>query len=204
LQTLQANNFEIGVHGLYHDGKLYKSEKIFMQRAEKINSYLADWQAVGFRSPSMHHNLAWLHKLNIEYDASTFDTDPFEPQSDGVNTIFPFLVQNGRPDQNYVELPYTLVQDYTHFILLKKTDIIFWREKLDWIVEKGGMALLDTHPDYMNFNGGKFKPEEYSALFYENFLKYVQSKYQNQFWHVLPKEIAAFWKHRSFKKRQNS
>ena len=30
--------------------------------------------------------------LNIAYDASTFDTDPFEPQPDGVNTIFPFWV----------------------------------------------------------------------------------------------------------------
>jgi hypothetical protein len=27
--------------------------------------------------------------------------------------------------------------------------ISIWKKKLDWIVEKGGMALLITHPDYM-------------------------------------------------------
>jgi len=35
----------------------------------------------GFSLPSMHHNLEWIGELDIEYDASTFDTDPFEPQS---------------------------------------------------------------------------------------------------------------------------
>jgi hypothetical protein len=34
----------------------------------------------------------WLHQLNIEYDLSTFDTDPFEPQPEGRHTIFPFWV----------------------------------------------------------------------------------------------------------------
>src|SRR5207248_3990542 len=45
-----------------------------------------------FRSAFMMRNLDWLQELNIEYDCSTFDTDPFEPQPDGVNTIFPFWV----------------------------------------------------------------------------------------------------------------
>ena len=40
----------------------------------------------------MQHNLQWLHALNAEYDSSTFDTDPFEPEPDGVGTIFPFWV----------------------------------------------------------------------------------------------------------------
>ena len=77
LSQLVDSGFEIGVHGLNHDGKLYKSRKTFQERATKINAYLKQWDAVGFRSPSMHHNLEWLHDLNIEYDASTFDTDPF-------------------------------------------------------------------------------------------------------------------------------
>ena len=40
----------------------------------------------------MLHNLEWFHDLNVKYDSSTFDTDPFEPQPDGVGTIFPFWV----------------------------------------------------------------------------------------------------------------
>jgi hypothetical protein len=58
----------------------------------RINHHLKEWGAVGFRAGFMFHELEWFHTLNIEYDASTFDTDPFEPQPDGVNTIFPFWV----------------------------------------------------------------------------------------------------------------
>jgi hypothetical protein len=90
---LAANDFEVGVHDLYHDGKLYRSREGFRRSAQQINKYLEAWDAVGFRSGFMHHNLEWLHDLHITYDCSTFDTDPFEPQPDGVSTIFPFWVE---------------------------------------------------------------------------------------------------------------
>lgn len=48
--------------------------------------------AVGFRSGFMLRQLDWLHDLNVLYDTSTFDTDPFEPQPEGSRTIFPFHV----------------------------------------------------------------------------------------------------------------
>lgn len=190
---LTDRGFEVGVHGLYHDGKYYFSKKIFDERAVEINKYLKEWGSVGFRSPSMLNNLDWIGGLNIEYDASTFDTDPFEPQPIGLRTIFPFYVgvSNGK---GFVELPYTLPQDFTLFVLLKEKNIEIWKKKLDWIVENGGMALLITHPDYMNFYGGKIGTEEYPASNYEEFLKYVKSKYEGQYWHALPKEIARFWK----------
>ncbi|MBW1899053.1 MAG: hypothetical protein JRI61_08340 [Deltaproteobacteria bacterium] len=191
---LVEDGFEIGVHGLSHDGKLYKSRKIFQKRAVKINEYLEEWDAVGFRSPAMHHNLEWIHDLDIEYDASTFDTDPFEPQPDGVGTIFPFWVQNEDNSKGYVELPYTLPQDFTLFILMKEKNIDIWKKKLDWIAECGGMALVNTHPDYMNFDGGKLGLEEYPADYYREFLEYVKEKYEGQYWHVLPREMARFWK----------
>jgi hypothetical protein len=190
---LTTNGFEVGVHGLYHDGKYYTSREIFRDRAKQINKYLQEWKAVGFRTPSMLHNLEWVHDLNIEYDASTFDTDPFEPQPEGVGTIFPFYVPgDGSNQKGYVELPYTLPQDFTLFILMKERNIDIWKKKLDWIVEHGGMALLNTHPDYMNFDGKKSGIEEYPAKVYNDFLKYVKSKYEGQYWHVLPKAMARF------------
>ncbi len=195
-EDLTRNGFEVGVHGLYHDGKLYQSKEIFDQRAVEINHYLKEWQAVGFRSPAMHHNLEWLAQLNIEYDASTFDTDPFEPQPDGVNTIFPFWVENNHAMTGYVELPYTLVQDFTHFVLMNKKDIGYWTQKLDWIAEQGGMALLNSHPDYMNFGSGKTKIDEYPAAYYQQFLEYVKTRYAGKYWHALPKKMARFWKNR--------
>ena len=128
-QTLTEKGFEVGVHGLNHDGKLYESRKTFIERAGKINKYLKDWNAIGFRSPAMHHNLEWIHDLDIKYDASTFDTDPFEPQPDGVGTIFPFWVQGNNNQKGYVELPYTLPQDFTLFVLMKEKNIEIWKKK---------------------------------------------------------------------------
>jgi hypothetical protein len=191
---LVKNGFEVGVHGLNHDGKLYFSERLFNERASKINKYLKDWGAIGFRSPAMHHNLDWIQKLEIKYDASTFDTDPFEPQSDGVRTIFPFWVQNKRGLDGYLELPYTLCQDFTIFITLREKNIDIWKRKLDWIVEKGGMALLNTHPDYMNFDGRQPGREEYPISYYVDFLEYVLKNYKGQYWHELPKDMVHFWK----------
>ena len=191
---LDENGFEVGVHGLNHDGKLYESRKIFKNRAERINTYLKDWNAVGFRSPAMHHNLEWIHDLDIEYDASTFDTDPFEPQSDGVRTIFPFWVKENDDHPGYIELPYTLPQDFTLFILMKEKTIDVWKKKLEWVAEKGGMVLLNTHPDYMNFEKRDNRIDEYHAAYYTDLLKFILSNFKGQYWHVLPKEIAHFWR----------
>jgi len=192
-KDLVDRGFEVGVHGLKHDGKLFSNKKVFQKRAIKINQYLKDYEAVGFRSPSMHHNLFWLHKLNIKYDASTFDTDPFEPQSNGVRTIFPFWVQKISNQRGYVELPYTLAQDYTLFILMKEKTINIWKKKLCWIADKGGMVLLNSHPDYMNFYKEKNLSKEYPIKYYRTFLEHIKSQYEGQYWHILPKEIASFW-----------
>ena len=91
---LTDRGFEIGVHGLHHDNNPFRSKSIFRKQFVEINRTLKEWGAVGFRSPSMYHDLEMLHQLDIEYDASTFDTDPFEPQPDGMSTIFPFWVPN--------------------------------------------------------------------------------------------------------------
>ena len=193
-RSLVERGFEIGVHGLKHDGKLFLSRKEFQNQAVRIRRYLVDWQSVGFVSPSMHRNLDWICELEIEHDTSTFDTDPFEPQPEGVKTIFPYWFNNSSNHGGFVELPYTLPQDFTLFILMREKDTNIWKKKLDWIAEKGGMALLITHPDYMNCNKGQFKIEEYPMKYYEEFLDYTKGKYEGQFWNPLPIEIARFWK----------
>ena len=119
-RLLIENGFEVGVHDHRHDGKLYASRKAFTKAAEIINRYIEKWGASGFRSGFMLANLDWLHDLNIQYDASA-DTDPFEPQPDGLGTIFPkwipnpfsnqqFSIRNGssqyRESSGYVELPH--------------------------------------------------------------------------------------------------
>lgn len=190
-EELVRNGFEVGVHGLNHDGKLFSSREIFLKRAKKINEYLKQWNSVGFRAPAMHHNLEWQHDLNIKYDLSTFDTDPFEPQPDGVGTIFPFFVKNNYSTYGYWEFPYTLVQDFTLLILMKEETIDIWKKKLDWIADKGGMALLNIHPDYINFNNEK-KVEEFPVKLYEDLLSYVSKKYKDEYWNPLPKELEEY------------
>lgn len=198
-KQLRKDGFEVGVHGLLHDGKLYRSLGTFLERACRINGYLAGWQAVGFRSPAMHHNLAWLHNLNIEYDSSTFDTDPFEPDSRGAVSIFPFWVKPQLYGRGYVELPYTLPQDFTLFVLMKEDTINIWKKKLDWIASRGGMALLNTHPDYMQFNGNKPGLTEYPFHYYSDFLNYVKTSYSEQYWNGLPCEVSRFFHEKQVK-----
>jgi len=191
---LREEGFEVGVHGLVHDGKLYRSRRIFTERAARINRYLREWEACGFRSPSMHHNLAWLHELDIAYDLSTFDVDPFEPQPDGAGTIFPFWVSEAGSGNGYVELPYTLPQDSTLFLLLQEADIEIWKRKLAWIAERGGMALLNTHPDYMQFGEGPGGADAYPGARYAEFLDHARDVYGDSYWHALPREVAAYCK----------
>jgi hypothetical protein len=130
--------------------------------------------------------------VGTEYDASTFDTDPFEPQPDAVGTIFPFWVE-GPDGGGHVELPYTLVQDFTLFTVLREPNIDIWKQKLDWIAAHGGMALLIAHPDYMCFEGAGC-PDEYAIQFYEDFLRYVRRKYDGDYWTELPREVSRFYK----------
>jgi hypothetical protein len=190
---LTSNGFEVGVHSLTHDGKLYSSRKTFRMRAERINQYLKEWKAVGFRSGFMHHNLEWLKDLEVIYDASTFDTDPFEPQPDGLGTIFPLWVPKVEGG-GYVELPYTLVQDMNLFIILRERTTDIWKKKLDWIVSRGGMALVNVHPDYMAFDGATPARDEYDVQLFADFLQWVKQNYAGRYWHALPKDLAVFYR----------
>ena len=213
-EELTSQGFEIGVHDLHHDGRLYFTWRGFVQKAKRINEYLAEWNAEGFRSGFMLHKLDWLHELDIQYDASTFDTDPFEPQPEGRHTIFPFWVpapvtqksetnssganhsprsSSGRIRAGYVELPYTLPQDFTLFLLLGEQTPNIWLQKIDWIAKHGGMALVNVHPDYLCLDGATPKTMEYPATHYKALLDYVKKRYEGVFWNATPREVARFF-----------
>ena len=211
---LTSNGFEVGIHDLEHDGRLFLSRRGFSRKAARINRYLHDWNAAGFRSAFMLHKLDWLHELSIQYDASTFDTDPFEPQPDGRHTIFPFWVPapgvqksganrlgaSQKPSSTagmlragYVELPYTLPQDFTLFLLLREQTPNIWLQKVDWIARHGGMALVNVHPDYLCFDGATPKAMEYPSTHYKALLEYVSQRYDGVFWNTTPRKVAQFF-----------
>jgi hypothetical protein len=219
---LERSGFEVGVHDLHHDGKLYSSYREFLKRAERINYYLDAWGAVGFRSGYMLHNLEWAHKLNLLYEASTFDTDPFEPQPEGVGTVFPFWVPRSHAETSapgstqfgvgktpgggsaalsdngagYVELPYTLVQDSTLFLMLEERKPDIWFQKIDWLAENGGMVLVNVHPDYMAFDTPVQESWEYPSRLYEMLLRYIRSKYAGAYCHLTAAELARWYRSR--------
>ncbi|MCZ2074422.1 MAG: hypothetical protein LC130_05405 [Bryobacterales bacterium] len=193
--TLTKRGFEVMVHGLYHDGKEYHSRKVFEQRRAAINDFLTRWDTRGFASPSTHHNLPWISELNIDYDISTYDTDPFEPHPCGTGRIFPYWVQSPTGEgHGFVEMPYTLPQDFTLFILMREQTNEIWRKKLDWIAQKGGMALVKTHPDYMAFHEADKRRDRFPVDFYTEFLDYARARYGKEVWSALPSEVARYWR----------
>jgi hypothetical protein len=181
LDELRSRGFEIGVHGLKHDGKLFSSKKVFDRRAIKINRYLKEYGAVGFRAPLTHRNPEWMQALEIEYDLSFFDTDPFEPMPGGTMSIWPFFLGH------FVELPYTLVQDYSLTAVLGETSPHIWLKKVDYIEKHQGMALLNSHPDYLK--------EPNNLEIYSAFL--AAMKERNNYWHALPRDVARWWRDRA-------
>jgi peptidoglycan/xylan/chitin deacetylase (PgdA/CDA1 family) len=176
-ELIKEKGHEIGIHGYNHDGKLYYSEKIFTERAQYINDAIKRYGAAGFRSPMVHRNLKWLQKLNIKYDCSCFDYDPFQPFPGGTGSIWPFIAGK------FVELPYTLPQDHILFYVLKEKNINIWRKKIDWLISNSGTILTLTHPDYL--------AEKNHLEIYEDLLKYLKSLHGG--WHCLPRELADWW-----------
>jgi hypothetical protein len=126
-----------------------------------------------------------MQSLNMEYDSSFFDTDPFEPMPGGAMSIWPFKI--GR----FLELPYTLSQDCTLFNVLGKESNAIWQEKLAFIKKYNGMALMLVHPDY----SGSGQAWQH----YADFLKEVQEA--GEYWHALPREAASWWKARASKNK---
>jgi peptidoglycan/xylan/chitin deacetylase (PgdA/CDA1 family) len=173
INLIKETGNEVGIHGYNHDGRLYYSEKIFNERAVYINEALKKYDSVGFRSPQMHRNLKWLQKLNIEYDASCFDYDPFQPFPGGTGSIWPFKAGK------FWELPYTLPQDHILFYVLGVKNIDIWKRKADWVIANNGVVLILTHPDYL-------KEREY-IKWYEELLGYLKGK--DGGYHCLAREV---------------
>jgi hypothetical protein len=121
-----------------------------------------------------------MQALEMDYDLSFFDSDPYEPLPGGVMSLWPFMIGH------FVELPYTLAQDYTLNNILKENTPRVWLEKVNMIETYHGMALVNTHPDYL------LQKDNWGA--YAAFLEAMQEK--SDTWHALPREAAAWWRAR--------
>ena len=181
IEDLRRDGFEIGVHGLRHDGSLFASQVGFLLQAARINEWMLTMGAEGFRSPLMHRHPAWMQALAIGYDMSFFDTDPYEPLPGVTMSIWPFWT--GR----FLELPTTLAQDHTLTAVLGERDPRLWLQKIAFIEKYCGLALLNAHPDYL------LEPDNWNL--YRSFLEVIRERAE-QPWHALPREVARWWRSR--------
>jgi hypothetical protein len=177
--ALKADGFEVGVHGLYHDGRDL-ADGVFDQRLPEMRRWAQRWQASGFRSPATHRAWDTMASLPFEYDSSYPDTDPFEPQPGGCCSWLPYF--NGP----LVELPITLPQDHTIFVILRHPDARIWIDKAERIRAGGGMALVLTHPDYLDRGRLAQGYGELLARFADD----------PSAWRALPAEVARWWRRR--------
>ena len=185
LNDLQDRGFEIGVHGYNHDGRLFQDEKTFLNRLPAMAVSMKAFGAQGFRAPMVHRNLDWISRLQPQYDASCFDVDPYQAMPGGIGSIWPCIV-NANDAGEMVELPYTMPQDHTLFVSLGQQDDSVWRSKLEYLRKRSGMALMLTHPDYLNTDSLR--------SMYRDFLEYA---IEQPHWHALPSEVATWWKQRA-------
>jgi hypothetical protein len=181
IRRLGEAGCEVGVHGAYHDGRDFESLEVFTERLPIMRSHAEKWNAVGFRSPATHRQWEWMPLMPFDYDTSYPDTDPYEPQAGGCCTWLPFF------NQHQVELPITLAQDHTLFVILGHADERAWIEKTEFLKRKGGMALLITHPDYMLDSGPRKA--------YARFLGRFQD--DSGVWKALPHEVSSWWRRRA-------
>jgi hypothetical protein len=180
VQVLRQNGGEIGIHGLKHDGITFKTREIFEERKRKIHDYMKKWNVAGFRSPSTLRHAEWMKEFEFEYDSSFPDSDPYEPQPGGCCSVWPFFLGS------MVELPLSMAQDHTLFVILQHEDIRVWQEKADWIAAHWGLVLINIHPDYVVFKN--------HYRYYQDFLTYMKEK--EDMWHALPRDIAKWWRDR--------
>ena len=178
---LEQRGFEVGVHGLHHDGKGFWNRQEFLRRTFRVNQELPRLHAVGYRAPLTHRHPLWMQALDIEYDLSFFDTDPYEPMAGGTMSLWPFSLGH------FIELPYTLVQDHTLTAVLGETTPRIWLEKVDFIRKYSGLALVITHPDYLR------DPQTWRI--YADFLRAMRNA--ADFWHALPRDVARWWRRRA-------
>jgi hypothetical protein len=180
VQGLWDKGFEVGVHGLCHDGRDLDPQEL-PRRLPEMRRHAEAWGAVGFRSPATQRDWRTMSTLPFGYDSSYPDSDPFEPQPGGCCSWLPF--DNG----GLVELPITLPQDHTLFVILRATDGRLWLDKIEQIRSRGGMALLLTHPDYVT--------DSPVTAAYEHVLDHFAD--DPQMWRALPSAVAEWWRRRA-------
>ena len=143
LGSFRQRCFEINVHDLNHDGRLFENREQFLERAAKINAYGREFGAAGFRSAVLYRKQLWFDALDFSYDMSVPNVAHLDPQRGGCCTVMPYFIGN------ILEIPVTTTQDYTMFHILGDYSISLWKRQIDLIKGNHGLMSFIVHPDYI-------------------------------------------------------
>ena len=184
LDEIKTRGFEVNVHDLNHDGHLFQERAEFMRRAAKINDYLREWGACGFRSAIMYRNQDWLEALDVAYDMSVPNAAHLDPQRGGCCTVMPYSVGK------LIELPVTMTQDYSLFNILGSYSTELWRKQIELVIERHGLISFIVHPDYVI--------EERARATYNQLLEHLSElRSERTLWVALPRDVHQWWRQRS-------
>lgn len=184
LERLRSRGFEINVHDLNHDGRLFKSEEQFRRRARQINAYGRKFESRGFRSGAMYREQQWFDALEFSYDMSVPNVAHLEPQQGGCCTLMPYFIGN------VVELPLTTVQDYSLFHIIGDYSIELWKKQIALIRARNGFISLIVHPDYIIDKRAR-------AAYLELIAHLRELRENGKVWFALPGDVERWWRSRS-------
>lgn len=184
VREIRRRGFEFNIHDLNHDGRLYVKRREFLRRAAKINGYLNQYGARGFRAGSMYRNQDWYDAFEFSYDMSVPNVAHLEAMRGGCCTVMPYFVGK------IVELPLTTTQDYSLFHILNDYSIDLWKQQIALIRKRNGLLSFITHPDYLI--------ERRARGVYESLLDYLrQTAAREHIWAALPGDVDLWWRARN-------
>jgi hypothetical protein len=184
LDSITRRGFEVAVHDLNHDGRLYKSREYFTERVAKINSYGRQWGTEGFRAAVLYRRQEWFSDLEFSYDMSVPNVAHLDPQRGGCCTVMPYFVGN------LLELPVTTTQDYTLFHILQDHNTDLWKTQIELILEKHGLLSFIVHPDYATTTRER--------KVYEALLSYLaELRRERGVWIATPSKVNRWWRQRA-------
>ena len=180
---IRARGFEVNLHDLNHDGRLFADKTAFAAHARRINDYTREFGCDGFRSGAMYREQSWFEAFEFSYDMSVPNAAHLEPQRGGCCTIMPYFIGN------ILELPLTTVQDYSLFHILEDYSTTLWKQQIQAIKAHHGLISFIAHPDYLV---GRRERDIYVEL-----LQHLsQLRDRDGVWTTLPGQINRWWRNR--------
>jgi len=183
LESITSRGFEVNVHDLKHDGRLFAERAEFLRRAKRINQHAREFGAEGFRSGVLYRNADWYDAFEFSYDMSIPNVGHLDPQGGGCCTVMPYFIGK------IVELPVTCTQDYTLFHILRDYSIDLWIRQIATVREEHGLVSFIIHPDYV------IEPRARET--YKTLLRFLgESRAAGTMWSPLPRDVARWWRQR--------